>query len=238
MVDYTNTLLTAREAADKRLAKLSPTRTSELRQSATDITLPSGSGFIARRMEDTATGVEDGYLTQYFTKIREENKSMRDLLAERFEEQTFGTDTVSKDTGVAPGYTLSKDSIMTMIEEEAGLRNVDSKIALSIYRNEGYGSYQSNIKRKGKGSKGGKEASYGPFQLFTGGGLGTEYEEATKRTLAQDNTEEGIRKQIQFALDKAAEKGNWNAWYGREAAGVGVNEGLEDARPIYNWKEE
>lgn len=237
MVDYTNTLLTAREAADKRLAQKEPTRKSRSGSQEDDSSLLAPS-LITRRGQDTTDTPEDGYLTQYFTKIREENKSMRDLLAERFDEQTYGTDTLSTDTTTAKGYPVSKDAIMVFIEEEAALRNIDTKTALNIYRNEGYNSYQSNIGRKGHGSRGGKEASYGPFQLFTGGGLGNEYEEATGRVLAKDNTEDGIRKQIQFALDKAAEKGSWKAWYGRKAAGVGVDEGLKNATPIYNWKEE
>jgi hypothetical protein len=53
--------------------------------------------------------------------------------------------------------------------------------------------------------------------------------------LLTDNTVDGITNQIRFALDRAATQ-SWQPWYGRGPAGVGVNEGLENARPINNWR--
>ena len=93
---------------------------------------------------------------------------------------------------------------------------------------------QSNINRSGKGSLGGKEASFGPYQLYTGGGLGNIYQKKTGRDLTQDNTEEGITNQIRFALD-AAVKQSWQPWYGRKLAGVGRYDGLRGAKQIRNW---
>lgn len=136
----------------------------------------------------------------------------------------------------AEGYPVKTSEIQMIITEEAKLRGIDPEVALRIFRHEGQGSYQSRVAREGKGSLNGREASFGPWQLYTGGGLGNEYERLTGRTLTEDNSVEGIRKQTQFALDKAAENG-WGAWYGRKPAGVGVRDGLSNARPIGNWRE-
>lgn len=136
---------------------------------------------------------------------------------------------------VSSEYAVPRDRMEAIIAEEAALRGIDPDIALRIFYHEGAGAYQSQIKRGGKGSLGGLEASFGPYQLFTGGGLGNEYEQVTGRTLTEDNTEEGIITQIRFALDKAAEQG-WTPWYGRGPAGVGEREGLSNARPIGNWR--
>lgn len=136
---------------------------------------------------------------------------------------------------VGKDYSIPRGDMEAMIVEEANLRGIDSNIALRIFYHEGAGAYQSQIARQGGGSLGGLEASFGPFQLFTGGGLGNEYEKLTGRILTEDNNPEGIRTQVQFALDKAAE-GGWGPWYGRKPAKVGVRDGLQNAKPIGNWR--
>lgn len=127
--------------------------------------------------------------------------------------------------------------IRELIVREAKLRNMDPDVALKVWASEGKGTYQSRVKREGKGSFNGFEASWGPFQLFTGGGLGNDYERLTGRTLQYDNTPEGITKQVQFALDQAVQKG-WSPWYGSEKVGVDPREGLSGAKVINNWREE
>lgn len=136
---------------------------------------------------------------------------------------------------VSPGYgEISQGHIEDIIREEASARGISIREAILIFRGEGAGSYQSQVERSGSGSRGGREASYGPYQLFTGGGLGNEYEEATGRSLITDNTPEGIRNQIRFALDKAVDQG-WTPWYGRYNVGVGEWDGLEGAKKLGNW---
>lgn len=136
----------------------------------------------------------------------------------------------------SPGYgDLSQKRIESVIRQEAAARKIDPDVAVAIFRSEGAGSYQSQVKRQGKGSYGGKEDSYGPFQLYRGGGLGNEYEKLTGRNLRQDNTEEGVTNQIRFALDRAVTQG-WSPWYGRKTAGVGVRQGLTNAVALGNWK--
>jgi hypothetical protein len=140
---------------------------------------------------------------------------------------------------VIPSYPkdLTKSKIEVIIKQEAKLRKMDPNVAVRLFRSEGATAYQSKIKSGTQKKEGGQEASFGPFQLYTGGGLGNQYEEQTGRVLSEDNTAEGITKQIQFALDMAIDKG-WSPWYGSKAAGIGPREGLDNAVPVYNWRVE
>lgn len=127
--------------------------------------------------------------------------------------------------------------VESIIRREAKLRNIDPDVAVRLWQHEGGASYQSNVDRdpsKG-GSINGKEASFGPFQLFIGGGMGNDYEERTGRSLIDDNTKEGITTQIQFALDMATRQG-WTPWYGRGPAGIGKRQGLANSKPVGNWR--
>ena len=136
----------------------------------------------------------------------------------------------------APGYPegMTRSDIESIIREEAKLRGIDPDVAVRIFRAEGASGYQSTVRRSGRGSLGGREASFGPYQLFIGGGLGNEYQERTGRDLTQDNTEDGITNQIRFALDMAVTQ-SWQPWYGRIPAGVGRRDGLEGAKQVKNW---
>ena len=136
----------------------------------------------------------------------------------------------------SPGYPagMTQGSIESIIKKEAIARDMDPVIAIKIFRAEGAGNYQSQVPRQGKGSLGGKEASFGPYQLYIGGGMGNQYEQATGRDLTKDNTTEGITNQIRFALDQATKLG-WKPWYGRGPAGVGEWDGLKGSKAIRNW---
>jgi peptidoglycan hydrolase-like protein with peptidoglycan-binding domain len=137
----------------------------------------------------------------------------------------------------APGYPseMTRGAIERIIVEEARLRGIDPQTAIAIFRHEGASAYQSTVPRSGRGSLGGREASFGPYQLYIGGGLGNVYQDRTGRDLTQDNTREGIINQIRFALDMAIEQ-SWQPWYGRGPAGVGRYEGLRGAQPAGNWR--
>lgn len=135
---------------------------------------------------------------------------------------------------VSPGYPsdMSQAEIENIIRHEATLRGIDPNVAITVFRHEGAGSYQSLIPRSGSGSYGGREASFGPYQLFSEG-LGAEYEALTGRSLLTDNTREGITNQIRFALDKASSNG-WGAWYGAGAAGISDWQGLGGSATVNN----
>jgi len=138
---------------------------------------------------------------------------------------------------VAINHVVSKKDLTEIIRREATLRGMDVNTAISVFGAEGLNtdSYQSEIKRDGKGSEGGYEASWGVTQLYTGGGLGNEYEKQTGRELISDNTRDGAETQIRFSLDKAIEKG-WSPWKGAKKVGVKSRDGLSGAKPIYNWR--
>jgi hypothetical protein len=121
--------------------------------------------------------------------------------------------------------SMTAGEIQRVIREECALRFIDPSIAIRIYQAEGGGYYQSQVPRSGSGSFNGLEASFGPYQLFIGGGLGDEDERLTGRSLVNDNSVEGITNQIRFALDEAV-KGGWTPWYGRFPARVSSNEGF------------
>lgn len=136
----------------------------------------------------------------------------------------------------APGYPegMTQGAMEQIIKRESEARGIDPVAAIKIFRSEGAGAYQSGVKRTGKGSLGGREASFGPYQLYIGGGMGNDYQKATGRDLTKDNTPEGITNQIRFALDQATKTG-WKPWYGRGPAGVGERDGLEGSKSIRNW---
>jgi len=124
---------------------------------------------------------------------------------------------------------LDEKQLEAMIRNSAKQRGMDPDVAVRVWRSEGGTSYQSNVPRGGKGSEGGREASYGPFQLYTGGGLGNEYEEKYGVDLRDDNTPAGIQRQIDFALDKAVTTG-WEPWKGAAKVDIGPRDGLEQAQ--------
>lgn len=113
---------------------------------------------------------------------------------------------------------LSAKQIEALIRKYAKKVGIDPDVAVLVWRSEGGTTYQSTVKPK-KGSKvktvNGREASWGPFQLYTGGGLGNEYEKKYGVKLEDENTPEGIARQIEFALTYAATSGRgWKDWYG------------------------
>jgi len=131
-------------------------------------------------------------------------------------------------------YPISNNEIESIITREAEARGIVPSVAIAVYRAEGRSSYQSTVPRSGKGSLNGREASFGPYQLYIGGGLGNDYQDRTGRDLISDNTPDGITNQIRFALDAAVSQG-WTPWYGAKNVGISRWEGLQGARRARNW---
>lgn len=126
-----------------------------------------------------------------------------------------------------------------VIRREATLRGIDPEVALTVYRHEGQGAYQSTVTTGSQLKRFGREASYGPFQLYVGNGMGNDYERRTGRDLTTDNTREGITNQIRFALDMAAAGKSWRPWYGFARAypsPLDYRMGLRGSRAIGNWR--
>jgi len=99
------------------------------------------------------------------------------------------------------------DVMTKFIQQEAIKRNIDPEVALKVARSEGLGAgiWQSNL-----GYKGGREQSYGPFQLFVGGGLGDKFQRKYGKSPADPST---AYDQVVFALDEA-KAGGWTPWHG------------------------
>lgn len=96
-------------------------------------------------------------------------------------------------------------------------RYLNPSIVIQIYRSEGLTAYQSkNTKGKGLFKYNGREASFGPFQLYIkpGTNLGAHYQNTTGGDLKKENNRKGIDRQIEFVLDYAIRMGNWNDYYG------------------------
>lgn len=252
MSSYRKSLMTAREAAIARFAekgfgqKSVPTALGD--EDSDKLLL--NSGLVPDSRKPTVPESEEGIGNSLYNIIFKANQGIEDMfktsippekttgLGMTEEEKNMSMEELGETTPTDGSMALDAVTMENIIKTEAKLRNIPADVALTVFGGEGLNSttYQSQIPRKGKGSLGGREASFGPTQLFTGGGLGNEYETQTGRSLISDNTVGGLTAQIQFALDKVAEKG-WSPWYASKAAGVKPRQGLSNAKPIYNWRE-
>lgn len=116
--------------------------------------------------------------------------------------------------------------IETYIRQAAAARGIDPDIAVRIARAEG--GLTDPVRQSEVVKNGVREQSYGPFQLYLGGGLGNQALKAGIDPRDPNQWQRGV----DFALDEAARNKSWSHWYGRGPAGVGVNEGFSGgARP-------
>lgn len=113
-----------------------------------------------------------------------------------------------------------------MNEIEAYIRNsalrhgVDPDTAVAVARSEGglnSWNRQSDVVKNGV-----REQSYGPFQLYTQGGLGNQFMKQTGMDPSQASAGPAG---VDFAMQQAAKNG-WGAWYGAQKIGVTGMEGI------------
>ncbi|QIO60691.1 phage tail length tape measure family protein [Rhizobium leguminosarum] len=110
--------------------------------------------------------------------------------------------------------------IASYIAQAAVKRGIDPNIALAVARSEG-GLSSWNM-QSGVFKNGIQEPSFGPFQLYKGGGLGNAFMAKTGLDPAlAANGPAGV----DFALDYASKKG-WGAWYGAGKAGISDWQGI------------
>lgn len=117
-------------------------------------------------------------------------------------------------------------SIEAYIRQAAQARGIDPDTAVRVARSEGgiqKWNRQSDVVRNGK-----REESYGPFQLYMGGGLGNRFQKATG--LHPSDPAAG-KAAIDFALDEVARDG-WRQWYGAAKVGVGRWDGVNGAKAL------
>jgi len=117
---------------------------------------------------------------------------------------------------------VTTEEIIAYIRQSAAQRGVDPDVAVRVAASEGLYAdpeegWQSKIVKDGV-----REPSYGPFQLYTGGGLGNEFIEKTGLDPRDPST---VKPQIDFALEVASKRG-WSPWMGAKAIGLGPMEGI------------
>ncbi len=105
------------------------------------------------------------------------------------------------------------------IRETATKYGVDPDTAVRVARSEGLRTFLGDHGKSG-----------GAFQLYTGGGLGNEFQKETGLDPLDPKNE---RATIDYALKRASKDG-WGAWHGAAAVGVGSREGLPGSVPTYS----
>jgi peptidoglycan hydrolase-like protein with peptidoglycan-binding domain len=128
----------------------------------------------------------------------------------------------------------TRDQVIGYIRDAATKRGIDPDVAVAVAVSEGLnskagpaGAFASDIVTK----NGMKEASYGAYQLYTGGGLGNAFQKATGLDPADPNN---WAQTIDYALDAAA-KGGWSPFHGAARVGISSWEGLKGSKGLGNY---
>jgi hypothetical protein len=119
-----------------------------------------------------------------------------------------------------PGAANSNTDVAAYIQQAALKRGIDPATALAVAKSEGglnSWNLQSQYVKNGV-----QEPSFGPYQLYMGGGLGNDFQAQTgldPRLAA--NGPAGV----DFALDHAKANG-WSSWYGAKNTGISQWQGI------------
>ena len=104
------------------------------------------------------------------------------------------------------------------IRETAKKYGIDPEVALKVAKSEGLSTFRSGVRTK----SGKEEPSWGAFQLYTGGGLGNQFQKETGLDPSDPKNEKAT---IDYALKTAAKVG-WGPWHGAKNTGIGEYEGI------------
>lgn len=124
-------------------------------------------------------------------------------------------------SGLAKAASIPTTDISSYIRNAAIQRGIDPDIALRVAMSEGgvtSWNLQSSYVKNGV-----REPSFGPFQLYKGGGLGNAM---IKQTGLDPALAANGPAGVDFALDNAKKSG-WGQWYGAAKAGIGDWEGID-----------
>ncbi|MCK1639109.1 hypothetical protein IVA95_16230 [Bradyrhizobium sp. 157] len=102
------------------------------------------------------------------------------------------------------------------IREAARARGIDPDTAVAVAKSEGLRTFLGDNGKSG-----------GAFQLYTGGGLGNEFQKKTGLDPLDPANEKAT---IDFALDHAAKHG-WGAFHGAKNTGIGPRAGIGGVTP-------
>jgi hypothetical protein len=115
------------------------------------------------------------------------------------------------------------------IRQTAAKYGIDPDVAMRVAQSEGLGSFLGDHGKSG-----------GAFQLYTGGGLGNEFQKETGLNPLDPKNEKAT---IDYALKHAAKSG-WGPWHGAARVGIGRQQGIggpkqaagppENAPPSWN----
>lgn len=122
--------------------------------------------------------------------------------------QDYPSQRVSQAFGAA---SSDGSDVESYIRRAAAERGIDPEIAIKVARSEG--GLKDPFRQSDIVKNGVREQSYGPFQLYMGGGLGN------KALEAGIDPRKDWQGGINFALDQAA-SGGWGPWYGAKKIGV------------------
>lgn len=122
--------------------------------------------------------------------------------------QDYPSQRVSQAFGAA---SSDGGDVESYIRRAAAERGIDPEIAIRVARSEG--GLKDPFRQSDIVKNGVREQSYGPFQLYMGGGLGN------KALEAGIDPRKDWQGGINFALDQAA-TGGWGPWYGAKKIGV------------------
>jgi len=112
--------------------------------------------------------------------------------------------------------------IESYIRKAAEARGIDPNVAVAVARSEG--GLKDPFRQSDFVKNGVREQSYGPFQLYMGGGLGN------KALEAGIDPRKDWQRGVDFALDQAAQ-GGWGPWYGAKKIGVTGMHGIGQRPP-------
>ena len=137
------------------------------------------------------------------------------------------------DNLVYTGYTVNVKTVAAYIVQAAEKHNIDPNVALAVYRSEGLTGWQSKVFNNGN-----RERSWGPYQLYTNGGLGNNFQRDTGLDATNPNN---WRQNIDYALNYAATNPDgWRPWNGFKTtiyfsqgykAGIGPNATTQPISP-------
>lgn len=117
----------------------------------------------------------------------------------------------------APKYdaapVTANGEVADYIRQSAAARGIDPDIALRVAISEG--GVNDPVRQSLVVKNGVREPSYGPFQLYMGGGLGNKALAAGIDPRDPNQWKQGV----DFALDQA-KSGGWSPWYGAKKIGV------------------
>lgn len=120
----------------------------------------------------------------------------------------------------APLASIPTTDVASYIAKAATARGIDPNTALAVAKSEG-GLSSWNL-QSGYFKNGVQEQSFGPFQLYKGGGLGNVFQKQTGLDPADASSAPAG---VDFALDYAKKNG-WGSWYGAKNSGIGNWQGI------------